>query len=228
MATVTTGATYGLYQLAKHYIIPLISPPPPPQLEADKAAIDASFAEAFAKLDTLSATTTALKEAEEERSKRVNSAMDEVESAITALKESAKKREEENRRLAEEIKGLRTLIPKSLEGQKESQAQALQELQNELKSLKSLVVNRTGAATARPAYIGGQQSSPAAPTAATPSADGGNVLGSAGASSNGMPRPNPVLPFGGAPGGKPTIPAWQLAAASKSTGGDQGGSASSS
>lgn len=204
MATVTTGATYGLYMLAKHYVMPLISPPPPPQLQQDKEAIDAQFADAFSKLDELSTSTTALKAAEEERSARVNTAMDEVESAIAQLKESAKKREEENRRLAEEIKGLRTLIPKSLEGHKEAQQQSLQELQTELKSLKSLLVNRTGAATARPAYIGAQTSSPAVPTAA-PSEP----------ATNGAPAPRPILPFGGIPGGKPAIPAWQLAAQAK-------------
>ncbi|RPA83696.1 hypothetical protein BJ508DRAFT_413357 [Ascobolus immersus RN42] len=214
MGTVTAGVSYGLYTLAKRYVVPLIAPPTPPQLEQDKAAIDASFAEAFAVLDQLKNDTTALKEAEVARSERLDKALEEVEAVVSGLKEAGKKREEENKRLAEEIRGLRGLIPKSLEGQKEAQTQSLTELQTELKSLKSLVMNRTGAA--RPAYFGGNtapgavpsiQGEAAASAPATPATPAGNVLGS------GTPAPaRSPLPF---LGNKPTIPAWQLAAQNK-------------
>lgn len=228
MGTVTAGVSYGLYVLAKRYVVPLIAPPTPPQLEQDKAAIDASFAEAFSVLDQLKTDTAALKEAEVARSERLDKALEEVEAVVLGLKEAGKRREEENKRLADEIKSLRQLIPKSLEGQKEAQTQSLTDLQTELKSLKSLVMNRTGAA--RPAYFGGSSAPGAVPmvggdvggAAASPAAPaGGNVLGSAPA---GAPTRSP-LPFLG--GNKPTIPAWQLAAAGKSAeaNGDASGTA---
>ena len=64
MATVMGGLGYGLYWTAKRYITPLIAPPTPPQIEQDKAGIDASFDKAFALLDQLATDTQELKDAE--------------------------------------------------------------------------------------------------------------------------------------------------------------------
>ncbi|KAF8463112.1 peroxisomal membrane anchor protein conserved region-domain-containing protein [Kalaharituber pfeilii] len=210
-------------------------PPTPPQLAQDKAAIDASFAEAFALLDQLSTDTAALKAAEEERTKRVDTCLEEVESVIEQLKATAKRREEEGKRVGEEVRSLRDLIPKALEGQKEAQAQALQDLQNELKSLKALVVNRTAAATAaaagsmgpRQVYPGSglpNGTPPLDPGASSSSAGigGGTILGTGGMRKEGSP-----LPFG-LPTGKPSIPSWQLKAAAPSSSADSGDAAGSS
>lgn len=146
---------------------------------------------------------------------------------IEQLKATAKRREEEGKRVGEEVRSLRDLIPKALEGQKEAQAQALMDLQNELKSLKALVVNRTQAAAAG----GGGSGMPGTPRYpgqgvmnGTPPLDpgasmnggssvGGNILGSGPA---GIKRDSASpLPFG-LPTGKPAIPAWQLKASGSS------------
>lgn len=220
MATVTTAASYGLYHLARRYVAPLISPPTPPQLETDKAHIDAEFAKAFSMLDTLSADTALLKTAEEERKTRVDAALQEVESVIQSLKDAGKRREDESKRVGDEVRGLRDLIPKALEGQKESQKKALEDLQTELKSLKQLVINRTGAS--RPSFMpnGGMGTPPLDPGAAQNGTGGGNTLGSGvgqtlgtgGNALGGMARKdgNSPLPFGGI--SRPAIPAWQMAA----------------
>lgn len=223
MATVTTAASYGLYHLARRYVAPLISPPTPPQLETDKAHIDAEFSKAFSMLDTLSADTALLKTAEEERKTRVDAALQEVESVIQSLKDAGKRREDESKRVGDEVRGLRDLIPKALEGQKESQKKALEDLQTELKSLKQLVINRTGAG--RPSFMpnGGMGTPPLDPGAAAALQNGnggGNTLGSGmgqtlGAGGNalgGLARKdgNSPLPFGGV--NRPAIPAWQMAA----------------
>lgn len=144
--------------------------------------------------------------------------------------------------MGEEVRSLRELIPKALEGQKEAQASALQDLQNELKSLKSLVINRTAAAaTQGPSTMGGgmnmrQYPGNGVPNGTPPldpsmSLGGGNILGSG---ANGMRKDaGSPLPFGG-PGGKPAIPAWQLkansaaAAAAANNNADAGESASGS
>ena len=144
MATVMGGASYGLYVMAKRYIIPLIAPPTTPQLEQDKSAIDASFEKAFALLDQLQTDTSTLKAAEESRTQRLDSAVTELESVVAALKEQDRRREDDARRNTDEIRGLRDLIPQALEAQKEGQEERLKELGAELKSLKTLVGNRVG------------------------------------------------------------------------------------
>lgn len=222
-ATVASAATYTIYTLSKRYILPLISPPTPPQLESDKAAIDAKFNEAFDLLDTLKTDTAALKAAEEERKTRVDAALEEVESVVQSLKDAGKRREDESKRVGDEVRGLRDLIPKALEGQKESQKKALEDLGTELKSLKQLVMNRTAAGrpavVGPPSYVSGVPSGtppmdPAASATAGPA--GGQAPGAAdkrdgqtlGAVSGLRKDGASPLPFGG----KPSIPAWQMAA----------------
>lgn len=209
----------------------MIAPPTPEQLSQDKAAIDASFSEAFTLLDQLSQDTAALKAAEEDRTKRVDTCLEEVESVIEQLKATAKRREEEGKRVGEEVRSLRDLIPKALEGQKEAQAQALLELQNELKSLKALVVNRTqaaqgggaGAMGGAPRYMGpgiANGTPPLDPGAALNGASmgPGNVLGG-GVRKDSSASP---LPFGLPSGGKPAIPSWQMRPSSASASGPSG------
>ncbi|KAF1959834.1 hypothetical protein CC80DRAFT_591004 [Byssothecium circinans] len=150
MATVMGGISYGLYFTAKRYIIPLIAPPTPPQLEQDKASIDASFERAFSLLEQLNTDTNALKASEEARTTRLDNALGEMESVLASLKESSKRQGDDNRRIEDDVRGLRDLIPKALDAQKESNDTRLKELSTELKSLKTLVGNRMGSGTARP------------------------------------------------------------------------------
>jgi peroxin-14 len=163
MATVMGGVGYGLYFTAKRYILPLVQPPTPPQLEQDKASIDESFKRAFDLLEQLNTDTTALKASEEARTSRLDTALGEVESVLTSLKDSSKRQGDDNRRIEDDVRGLRDLIPKALDAQKESTDNRLRELSTELKSLKTLVGNRMGAGSARPpaatpSYYGQSQS----------------------------------------------------------------------
>ena len=144
MATVVGGASFGLYTLANRYIKPLIAPPTPPQLEQDKAAIDEQFSRAFALLDTLSNDTTALKQAEEARTQRLDTALTEVESVIAELKSASRRREDESRRISEEVRGLKDSIPKAIDSVRDGSEKRLKELGKELGSLKLLMGNRFG------------------------------------------------------------------------------------
>jgi peroxin-14 len=144
MATVVGGASFGLYTLANRYIKPLIAPPTPPQLEQDKAAIDEQFCRAFALLDTLSNDTAALKQAEEARTQRLDTALAEVESVIEELKNASRRREDESRRISEEVRGLKDSIPKAIDSVREGSEKRLRELGKELGSLKLLMGNRFG------------------------------------------------------------------------------------
>lgn len=244
MATVMGGIGYGLYFTAKRYIVPIIAPPTPPQLEQDKASIDESFKRAFDLLDQLNTDTAALKTSEEARTTRLDNALGEMESVLVSLKESSKRQGDDNRRIEDDVRGLRELIPKALDAQKEATDTRLKELSTELKSLKTLVGNRMGSGTARPpattpSYYGlGQSqasvstpningaaiSSTPAPqsTPATPSEQPngtsvteGQASSSATTSAPAPEKPAAASPYGRLANGRAAIPAWQMAAAKK-------------
>ncbi|KAF1812962.1 hypothetical protein P152DRAFT_435296 [Eremomyces bilateralis CBS 781.70] len=152
MATVVGGVSYGLYFTAKRYLVPLIKPPTPPQVEQDKAAIDEQFARAFALLDQLATDTASLKSSEEARTNRLDSALDNLDSVIKELTEADRRRNDDARRTADEIRGLRDQLPRAMDAQKESADGRLRELGQELKSLKTLIGNRMGSAQAAPGH----------------------------------------------------------------------------
>ncbi|KAL8862066.1 MAG: hypothetical protein Q9178_001521 [Gyalolechia marmorata] len=148
VATLTSTLGYTLYRLSRRYIIPLISPPTPPQLETDKASIDASFARAFALIDQLATDTSEIKKSEEERTKKVDTSLDAVNKAVEDFKDGIRKREVENRMIADQVHSLRDLVPKALEGWKSQSDDRLEELREEVKSLKKLLATRVGNAAA--------------------------------------------------------------------------------
>jgi peroxin-14 len=230
----------------QRYIIPLIKPPTPPQLEQDKATIDESFERAFALLDQLNTDTTALKAAEESRTTRLDSALADLESVLGSLKEADRKREDDSRRNADEIRSLRDLIPKAIEAQKEANDTRLKELGTELKSLRTLVGNRMGGTAPPPTNGLGHRSTGSSGTGIgyTPSSTTQAVqpvqtsasieapalnspttsLNSASATSTeivgGAPATAPVPATASSSSrfgsGRAAIPAWQMAAAKKS------------
>lgn len=124
--------------------MPLISPPTPPQLASDKAAIDESFSRAFALIEQLAADTAYLKSAETERTESLDAIFTDVEVAISDLKTANLKREAESRTLTNQVQGLKDLVPKALDGWKAAEDKKLEDLGSELRSLKLLVANRLG------------------------------------------------------------------------------------
>ncbi|EXJ67780.1 uncharacterized protein A1O5_09126 [Cladophialophora psammophila CBS 110553] len=233
MATVVGGAGYGIYVLAQRYIKPLISPPTPPQLEQDKAAIDEQFNKAFALLDTLSSDTAALKQAEEARTQRLDSAITDIEEVVAELKAANQKREDDARRMEAEIKNMKDSLPRSVDNVRDASERQLKELSNELSSLKVLMGNRMGSGSSvfavprtQPATLPGPTSASASNTAAaTPSAE--NTLAGSGvntprpapsstSSTSQLPTstPTPIAATSSRPTttSKASIPAWQMAA----------------
>ncbi|KAF2097402.1 hypothetical protein NA57DRAFT_22523, partial [Rhizodiscina lignyota] len=239
MATVMGGVGYGLYFTAKRYIIPLIAPPTPPQLESDKAHVDASFERAFALLDQLSTDTATLKDSEEQRTSKLDAALLDLEETVKILKDADRRRDDDARRTADEVRGLRDLIPKALDANKESQESRLRELGTELKSLKTLVGNRIGGPrpgesavnagalrsqsslygnsqtqTQQTSQPNGTPASTAQPS--TPSTDvpaGGSSSSPAASNVAASEVPRTSSPYGRLTNGKAAIPAWQMAAA---------------
>ncbi|PSR75985.1 peroxisomal membrane anchor protein conserved region-domain-containing protein [Coniella lustricola] len=165
MATVVGGVSYGLYALGKRYVYPLIAPPTPERLESDKKSIDDSFEKAFALVDQLAKDTQVLKEAEQERTEKLDNALAELETVVNDLKAANRRREDEAQRVRDDVSNLKDSLPKALDAQKSLTDGRLQEINAELKSLKTIVSQRmaagattttttTGAATAATAAPG--------------------------------------------------------------------------
>ena len=244
MATVVGGAGYGLYVLAQRYVIPLVAPPTPPQLEQDKAAIDGQFNKAFALLDTLSSDTTALKEAEEKRTERLDTAITDIEAIVADLKAANARREDDARRMETEIKGMKDSLPRAIDAVRDGSERQLKELSTELGSLKLLMGNRFGGSNPPSGFTGSSSRPPAvsmtsaksgATTPASEVAPGSSsnatgVNGSgttpsfaAPASTYPAAASTPASTGSSAPkpptafpsGSKASIPAWQMAAQNK-------------
>jgi peroxin-14 len=215
----------------------MIAPPTAPQLEQDKKAIDESFEKAFSLLDQLAKDTESLKTSEQARTERLDTALTEVENVISELKISSKRREEESRRINDEVRGLKDLIPKAMEGQKETTDNRLKELNTELKSLKTLMGQRMNPMTQSSTNPYGRSSGiGASSSSGTPSATPGfsntnqnpsteaaspkpaTVSNGTGTESVASIQGRTASPFNtGAPAGRAAIPAWQMAAANKSS-----------
>ena len=226
MATVVGGASYAMYWTAKRYIYPLIAPPTPPQLEQDKASIDASFDKAFALLDQLATDTQELKDAEAARKERLDRALAEVEGVIAKMKEANENRELEAKRMAREIEEIKDQIPQAIAKEKETTDGRLKDLGIEMKSLKTLVANRMGGQQPQPrpssfppatngtsGGVAGAAPAPAPETNGTNGTDGAAEEGEKAQSASVLPdRSAATSPYGRMLGGKAQIPSWQLAA----------------
>ncbi|KAI1847614.1 hypothetical protein JX265_000865 [Neoarthrinium moseri] len=243
MATVMGGVGYGLYAITKRYVYPLVAPPTPEKLEQDKASVDEQFEKAFSTLEQLSKDTEALKASEQERTEKLDQIITDLESFMRDTKSASRRQEDETDRLRDEMKTLKELIPKNMSANKEFTDSRLREIANEVKSLKALIGQRMSStpAPAAPASTTGGHLRPST----------GNATPATTATSPATPIPQPTgkenetngdetasntkqdyisslggrsSPFGsGMPGGKASIPAWQLAMANKNAGGESAG-----
>jgi peroxin-14 len=191
MATVVGGVGYGLYELGKRYVYPLIAPPTPERLEQDKKDIEEQFDRAFALFEQLAKDTTALKAAEQDRTQRLDVALAELDTVLGEIKSANMRREDESRRIRSDVQGLQDLIPKALASQKEVTDGRIRELAAELSSLKTLATQRVAGpsppgpgsfAQAAPSSAPTPTPGPAAPTSAP-----GPPM-----SSNPSPAPSPL------------------------------------
>lgn len=226
----------------QRYIYPMIAPPTPERLEADKKSIDEQFEKAFALVEQLSKDTETLKAAEQQRTEKLDTAMAELETVIADLKSSNRRREDEAQRLRDDVSNLKGTIPKALDAQKNLTDKSLQEVNAELKSMKIILTQRMTSQQQQPSAVSSYASRTAVPTtpatAAAPSpASAGHETGTNGAA-NGhsttaeeTPKPanGPAAPLDSASanGGRSSpfnsgmsaanvkIPEWQRAMASK-------------
>lgn len=181
MATVSCGVAYGIYEVARRYVLPLVVPPTPSSLEADKEALEAEFARTEALVEQLQKDTAEIKESEEKRRDEFKKMVDEAYDAIENLKSQSERRESDMKLIKSHVESVKDSLPKALERHRTQQDTALKELQNELRSLKQLVqnrVNRTGPP------IPPASSVPSSLPLGSRSVSGGQPLGSPGSGSS--------------------------------------------
>lgn len=212
---------FQLANITQRYVYPLIAPPTPERLEQDKKSIEEQFDRAFGLVEQLAKDTEELKNAEKERTERLDNALSELESVMSELKSANRRREDDGQRIRDEVQSLKDAIPKALNNQKDLTDNRLREINTELTSLKTLVSQRmtngtsstpTSSSFLRPSN-GNVQSTPAESSAAEPAA-------SATTDTSAGDRPKSPARMGAGKAGntlngstsqKASIPAWQLA-----------------
>lgn len=172
----------------QRYVYPLIAPPTPERLEADKKSIDEQFDKTFALVEQLSKDTEGLKAAEQQRTEKLDAALAELETVVNDLKSSNKRREDEAQRVRDDVVNLKGSIPKALEAQKNLADTRLQEINAELKSLKTIISQRMQQPTAVNTMASRSAAPTQTPTSATlaPAQENGNsTIGATNEATNG-------------------------------------------
>ncbi|TEB34949.1 hypothetical protein FA13DRAFT_1660105, partial [Coprinellus micaceus] len=174
---VVSGAVaYGAVSLFKKYLLPHLQPPESTAYEQDRDALTAQFDAAEALLKEIQAETASVRAAVEEQKETIDRTTQDVQTVVSEMREGEIKTRDELREVREEINNIREMLPKMIEKNKDSQTQSLGELQQELKSLKALLLSRgpaTPGTPSSPMPILGRPTIPSwqlASTPATPSA----------------------------------------------------------
>lgn len=211
----------------QRYVFPLISPPTPPQLEIDRASIDESFNRAFSLIEQLATDTAAIKESETERTVKLDTTLKDVSSVTEDMKAANTRREAESRIIADQVTGLKDMIPKALEGWKASGDAKLEELGQEVQSLKKLLENRVGRPSAAltptgRGHLNGSEKSKDSLSAFNTANNGTSTANAESGGGSSALAPGATVPKrestpsrGFERSDRRAIPAWQMAAATE-------------
>ncbi|KAL0072040.1 peroxisomal membrane protein pex14 [Marasmius tenuissimus] len=187
-AVVSGTVAYGVVSLFKKYVQPHLQPPDTTVYEGDRDALTAQFDAAEALLKEIQSETAAIRTAVEDQKERVDKTVRDVEAVVTEMRQGETTTRDEMREIREEIDTIREMLPKMLEKNKESHGQSMAELQQELRSLKALLMSRGPSISSipSPAPLVGRPSIPAWQLSSAPAT----------ASSTPTPVVDPTLPNG--------------------------------
>jgi peroxin-14 len=141
-AVLTGTAAYGALSLFQKYLLPNLRPPAATAYEEDRDALTAQFDAAEALLKEIQAETAAVRSAVEEQKEKVDTMTKDVAAVVKEMRDGETKTRDEMREIRDEVNNVREMLPKMIEKNKDSQTQSLAELQQELKSLKALLLSR--------------------------------------------------------------------------------------
>ncbi|KAJ3568075.1 hypothetical protein NP233_g5955 [Leucocoprinus birnbaumii] len=124
------------------YLLPHLQPPTASAYEEDKDALNAQFDAAEALLKEIQGETAAVRAAVEEQKTKIDRTTQDVEAVVNEMRQAESRTRDEMRELREEVNNVREMLPKMIDKNKEHHTQSLNELQQEVKSLKALLLNR--------------------------------------------------------------------------------------
>ncbi|KAG5648051.1 hypothetical protein DXG03_007086 [Asterophora parasitica] len=147
------------FAYVQKYLLPHLQPPSSTAYEEDRDALTAQFDAAEALLKEIQAESAAVRIAIEEQKDKIDKTTANVEAVVVEMREGETKTRDEMREIRDEVNNIREMLPKvfhlrlmifrlsltqfqMIEKNKESQTQSLSELQQELKSLKALLLSR--------------------------------------------------------------------------------------
>ncbi|KAI5452115.1 peroxisomal membrane protein pex14 [Naganishia albida] len=216
MAVISGGVMYGMVSLAKKFLLPHLQPPTTTAFEQTSNELTAQFDEATQLLADLQKQTGELQESVAGERSKVDKVVGEVEEAVDAVRKGEQKWREEMRDLRDEIEEVKDLVPKMIDKHAQAQASSLQELQAELKSLRTLLMarNKPLASPSAIASSAGRPTSPFAPASQTPQGESEISMAANALLAPRVPAASTASGATDAP--RPSIPAWQMAAASAS------------
>ncbi|KAL0080477.1 peroxisomal membrane anchor protein conserved region-domain-containing protein [Phycomyces blakesleeanus] len=194
-AVLAGGVGYGVWTLAKRLFGPWFKVPTQKELEEDKEKLDAQFQAVEDSLKDIKEQTNDALDTVSSQSKKVDESIVSLEGVLRDLKQGDLSREEE----------FKTIKGDMLDRNKESQGLILNDLQTEIKSLKSLLLSRRPTNGASSLLEQGS-STPVSPVHTSTSAIDTTPVGLS---------PRLSAAFSSSP--RAGIPSWQIAAAAKST-----------
>ncbi|KAF9187827.1 peroxisomal membrane protein pex14 [Haplosporangium sp. Z 767] len=204
-AVVAGGFSYGMWQIAKRVVGPKLQWPSQEELELDKKKLDEQFEEIEKSLTEVKESTTVVAKNVEDQTAHVKESLEGMTGVLDGMKNNDEKREQELAGLKTDIENIKTMIPKLMEKNKESQTNTLNELQTEIKSLKSLLLNRR----TTPGMPSTPGSSPTPWNTSSYASAVGSPSHNNTAAATVSKSDDPAMSFLNA---KASIPAWQLAA----------------
>ncbi|KAG8954123.1 peroxisomal membrane protein pex14 [Tulasnella sp. 419] len=219
MAVISGGVMYGMVSLAKKYLLPHLVPPPLPAFQQSQQDLEKQFDEVAKQLAEVAETTQSQLQLVEAQKAEVTRAVDEVDKALAEMKVGEERVDKELREIREEVANIRDMLPKVpypiysvgditltfyvaqlIQSSQATATTTLADLQQELKSLKALLLSRG------PSFPG-----PSTPTSSS-TYNTSTYLGSNYPSTPGPVSNSPFL------NSRPSIPAWQLASSSSPSG----------
>lgn len=143
MATATAGVSYGLYQVVTRYLVPSILPPSQSSIEKDKAKIDEEFIKIDKLLEQLTQDQTDIKTSNEAKSKEIDTVINNVNDFLSKYNKDKLTFDDDLRLMKLEIDNLRNSVEKNMGSTKENIKDELQEIGEEIVSLKQLITARS-------------------------------------------------------------------------------------
>ncbi|SCV05364.1 LANO_0H05864g1_1 [Lachancea nothofagi CBS 11611] len=136
MATASAGLCYGVYQLAKRYVIPNLLPESHAKLEQDKQEIMQQFDRMEQLLQTIESEHSSYVKKENEKFQDVDQVVVELQGALESTSRTREKLEDDVRIMRLEIEGLQKSLDTFIT--ENSDSPAIRRLNDEILSLKTL------------------------------------------------------------------------------------------